>query len=387
MKKVNTGTFQKVPSGYNAFVPASLPFEGIELDSEIISLLSKAERGIGELKSIELILPNANLLIQKYALKEALLSSQIEGTRTTIAEVIESKKDNMMDVREVKNCMEAMEYGINKITKENFPLCMRLLKEIQGILMHNVRGGEQNKTPGEFRRSQNWIGGVSPSTAIFCPPIPEVMIEAISNLEKYLHEDNDLPDLIKCSLIHYQFEAIHPFCDGNGRTGRMLIILYLISKGILNSPILYLSLYFKQNRNDYYHHLLVTSKNGDVYSWIKFFLYGIIAVSTQVIETTKAIVDLKNKDIEKIGYTRHKIMHSSRLEGYRFEIIDYLMQNPLIEVKDIQKHLDVAYNTANTIVQKLVSLEVLEQISEGERNKKYVYRKYMNILEQGCENF
>jgi Fic family protein len=376
MKKVNTGTFQKVPSGYNAFVPANLPFEGIELDSETISLLSKAERGIGELKSIELILPNANLLIQKYALKEALLSSQIEGTRTTIAEVIESKKDNMMDVREVKNCMEAMEYGINKITKENFPLCMRLLKEIQGILMHNVRGGESSKTPGEFRKSQNWIGGVSPSTAIFCPPTPDVMIEVISNLEKYLHEENDLPDLIKCGLIHYQFEAIHPFCDGNGRTGRMLIILYLISKGILNSPILYLSLYFKQNRKDYYYHLLETSKNGDIYSWIKFFLFGIIAVSTQVIETTKAIIDLQKSDKAKIVSMK-----------YSNEVIDYLMQNPVVEVKELQKHLEVAYNTANTIVQKLVSLEVLEQISAGDRNKKYVYRQYMNILEQGCENF
>ncbi len=376
MKKINTGIFQKVPAGYTAFVPANLPFEGIKLDSEIINLLSKAERGIGELKSIELILPNANLLIQKYALKEALLSSQIEGTRTTIAEVIESKKDNMMDVREVKNCMEAMEYGINKITKENFPLCLRLIKEIQGILMHDVRGGEPNKTPGEFRKSQNWIGGVSPATAAFCPPTPEVMIEAISNLEKYLHGENDLPDLIKCGLIHYQFEAIHPFCDGNGRTGRMLIILYLISKGILNSPILYLSLYFKQNRNDYYHNLSATSKNGDVYSWVKFFLHGITAVSTQVIETTKAILDLQKADKAKISL----IKQSS-------EIIDFLMQNPVVEVKDLQIHLGVAYNTTNTIVEKLINYGILEQISEGNRNKRFVYRDYMDLLEQGCENF
>ena len=376
MKKVNTGIFQKVPSGYTAFVPANLPFENIELDSAIISILSKAERSIGELKSVELILPNANLLIQKYALKEALLSSQIEGTRTTIAEVIESKKDDMMNVREVKNYIEAMEYGINKVANENFPLCSRLIKEIQGILMKNVRGGESSKTPSEFRKSQNWIGGLNPATAVFCPPTPENMIEGMSNLEKYLNEEDSLPDLIKCALIHYQFEAIHPFCDGNGRTGRILIILYLISKGILSSSILYLSLYFKQNRNDYYHYLLTTSKQGDIYSWIKFFLHGIIAVSNQVVEATKAILDLQTQDKTKISDIK-----------YNNEIIDFLLQNPVIQVKELQEHLQVAYNTTNSIVEKLVKLEILEKTSQGNRNKKFVYRQYMNILEQGCENF
>ena len=379
MKKVNTGIFVRASvnsSEYKAFVPATLPFENIELDADIISILSKAERSIGELKSIELILPNANLLIQKYALKEALLSSQIEGTRTTIAEVIENKKDNMMNVREVKNYIEAMEYGMNKITKENFPLCLRLIKEIQGVLMKNVRGGEASKTPSEFRKSQNWIGGLSPATAVFCPPTPENMLDAMSNLEKYLNEEDALPDLIKCALIHYQFETIHPFCDGNGRTGRILIVLYLVSKGILNSSILYLSLYFKQNRNDYYHYLSTASKQGDVYSWIKFFLHGIIAVSKQVIETTKAILKLQKQDKVKISEIK-----------YNDKIIDFLMQNPVIQIKELQKHLKVTYNTTNSIIEKLAKLEILEQASKGNRNKKFVYRKYMSILEQGCENF
>ena len=376
MKKINTGKFQKVLGKYNAFFPANLPFKDIVLEDEIINLLVKAERAVGELKAIESILPNSNLLIQKYALKEALLSSQIEGTRTTIAKVIENKKDDMMDVREVKNCMDALQYGIDKMTKKNFPLCLRLIKEIHGILMNNVRGGEPNKTPGEFRKSQNWIGGLSPAEAVFCPPTPEIMIESISNLEKYLHEENGLPDLIKCGLIHYQFETIHPFCDGNGRAGRMLIILYLIQKNILNSPILYLSLYFKQNRNDYYHYLSTASKNGDINSWIKFFLRGIIAVATQVIETTKAIIKLQKTDIKKTASINNGEA-----------IIEYLMRNPLIETKDLQIHLKISYNTTNTIIQKLLSLKILEQKSSGTRNKKYIYKKYLNILERGCENF
>lgn len=377
MIKINTGTFQKVVSGYAAFYPARLPFDALTLNDDIISKLTIAERAIGELRGVELILPNAELLLQKYALKEALLSSQIEGTGTTIVEIIQGNKDNMMDVREVNNCMQALNYGIKKMRDEDFPLRLRLIKEIQGILMADVRGGQPENTPGEFRKSQNWIGGVNPATAAFVPPPPEVMIDAISDLENYLHEENGLPDLIKCALIHYQFEAIHPFCDGNGRTGRMIIILYMLMKGILNSPILYLSFYFKQNREMYYYHLSAVSKKGEVYSWIQFFLDGIIATSKQVVTTTKGILALQKYDKIKL----------SEITRYNNEVIDFLMQRPVIEIKELEEKLGVSYNTAKSIVEKMVEVGILEQISEGHRNKRYVYKAYMAILEEGCENF
>ncbi|MFI3242406.1 MAG: Fic family protein [Alphaproteobacteria bacterium] len=363
--KIDTG------KGYNAFRPLLLKNVGQELNiSSLYSDITSATLALGELNAINQLLPNPDLLIEKYALKEAVLSSQIEGTQSTMIEVLENE-DNFnptIDVLEVKNYLNAMKFGVDQIKNNKLPLSSRLLRECHNILMKNVRGGENNKTPGEFRKSQNYIGGSKPSDAVFVPPIEDDIADLMSDLEKYIHYGN-LPDVINIALIHYQFETIHPFLDGNGRIGRLLISLFLIHKGILNHPTLYLSLYLKKHKIEYYDLLTNVRENNDYTRWISFFLKGITSVCKQIIETTKKIQKLKDDKLLVVkGDKEHKLL-------------DIVFIRPALDISFVEKELSISKATANKLVNSFVDKKILVQSNKTQRYKKYIFKEYIDIIE------
>ncbi len=363
---------------YSYFLPSEFPLQDLDL-SNIQNTLSEADRYIGQLHGIENNIPHFELIIERYAQKEALLSSQIEGTQSSLVALLSDndKSSKSMDIREVKNYFNALNHGIKRIKQDNFPLCLRLLKEIHEILMTDVRGGESGNTPGELRKTQNWIGGTRPSNAMFVPPAPEKVSDLMSNLEKYIHED-DIPPLVKCALLHYQFETIHPFCDGNGRTGRILITLYLIYKDIISSPILYLSLFFKIDRQSYYDALTLPRKMGNFESYIGYFLNGIIVTSKQVIETSRKINELQLFNGVKIADMN---------DDNAIILSSFIQKNPILQIKDFTANHHISFPTASKLFEKFVKMGILEQISEGQRNKRYKYSEYMKIFEEGTENY
>lgn len=371
---MKSGIFIDSGRGFKCFEPIALQYIERKLEiAPLYRLLERANMALGELRALDDLLPNPKLITGRYMEKEAVLSSQIEGTQSTLSDIIENKnitENSDTDIKEVTNYLDALNYGIKKITKENFPISNRLLKECHEILMTGVRGGEPSKTPGEFRRTQNFIGGSSPSNAFYVPPSEENVLDLMSGLEKYIHY-GELPDLIKIALIHYQFETIHPFLDGNGRIGRLIITLYLINQDILKSPTLYLSLYLKTRQIDYYDHLTNVRLNGGYDKWIKFFLEGIIKVSNQVMMTTRKILDLKENDKQKIKTENEYIL------------LDFLFIKPIVNIKQIETHLDVSNKTANTLATKFEKKGILKQANSKQRNKKYVYSGYMSIIEAG----
>jgi len=365
--------------GYKAFIPNPLPPKPpLNIDSEMIELLSRSDTAIGRLSGISETLPNPDLFVAMYVRKEAVLSSQIEGTEASLEDVLEYESENRPktlanDVTEVVNYVRAMNCGLERI--DELPLSLRLIREIHAELMKGVRG--EDKTPGEFRKTQNWIGpkGSTLNTARFIPPPPHEMIQAMSELEKYIHSELKYPLLIECGLIHSQFETIHPFLDGNGRIGRLLITFFLCYKKILKKPLLYLSHYFKQNRLEYYDRLMAIRDIGDFESWIKFFLKGIIHVTGEACETSHKIINLRNKDkagINKIYKRTSKvaILHEK------------LFDRPIVSIKDIAKMINTTFPTANDICMKLIKLGVLKEITGQERNRMFVYKKYLDILKQ-----
>ena len=307
-KDSTSGRILKTSQGYYAFIPNPLPPE-IKYTQELVNLLSEANRHLGNLNGIGTLLPNPNLLIIPYVRREAVLSSRIEGTQTSLSELFyfeaakreERKKESKKtDVLEVLNYVKAMDYGIKKL--KELPLCLRLIKEMHGILMRGVRG--EHLTPGEFRRSQNWIGppGCTLNEAMFVPPPVDKMTQALGDFEKFLNDKERLPGLVQCALIHYQFEAIHPFLDGNGRMGRLLIMLFLCERKYLVYPMLYLSAFFEKYRREYYDRLLTVSQRGEWEEWLKLFLRAVIIESQDAIENSKAILNLLEsykKDVQQ----------------------------------------------------------------------------------------
>ncbi len=373
-----SGTFIDTGKGYKAFSPILL--EDVEKKLElnnIYPLIDAANTSVGELRALETLLPNPDLLLRKYALKEALLSSEIEGTQSTLVEVLEKQNNSddslSVDVREVMNYEKALNHGINRIKNENFPLCLRLLKECHNILMRNVRGGEPARTPGEFRRTQNWIGGSSLADAIFVPPQVSEVNSLLSELEKNIHESN-FPQLVKIALIHYQFETIHPFLDGNGRIGRLLVNLYLIEKKLLNYPTLYLSLYLKEHKHEYYQKLTNVRKNGDYIEWVKFFLQGVIDTSAQIMKTTKNIQNLAEQDKQRLN-TKNEYL-----------LLDFLLSQPVVDIKMVEEKLGIANMTANTLVKKFEEKSIMIQTNKNKRYRKYRYNKYTDIINAGLNN-
>ncbi len=342
-------------------------------------LLSDADRALGAINTIASVLPNPDLFVAMFIQKEALLSSQIEGTQSSLTDVLGADEAHVptADVAEVVNYVKAMRYGLHRLLEDGFPMCLRLLREIHGVLMQQVRGGRLALTPGEFRSGQNWIGGVNLKTARFIPPPPDGMHAALDNLEKYLYQDNDLPVLVQCALIHYQFETIHPFNDGNGRLGRLLITFFLVWRGVMEEPMLYLSAYLKIHQQEYYDRLMQVRNSGNYEAWVRFFLEGIISVSEQVVSTTKRLQQLERDDTDRL------IAANAGQEAIR--LLRFLMQQPVVLVKDVEQELGVSYGKANALTAIFEELRVIKQISQGRRNRKFAYKDYIDILAEGTE--
>lgn len=362
------GHLIKTPRGYSAFEPSKLPIS-LKIDNELLQLAGQADWCLGGLSSLEKVIPNTTLLLRPYAVKEALVSSEIEGTQSTLSDVLAEEKEisDNIDIREVQNYEKAINAGIHSIIKDNIPITLRLLKELHSILLKDVRGGETEKTPGEFRRSQNWIGGKNISSAVFVPPSPETLMQHLYNLEDYINS-RDLPPIIKAALIHYQFETIHPFIDGNGRIGRILVTLYLMQESLLQSPILYLSLYFKENKIQYYDLLTNVRTTGNYENWVKFFLKGVIEVCEEVKEKTNYILYLmKNyKDNYKDPY------------GF----IDFIFTKPVFKVQDVATALKVSLKTAYHIVYQFEKEKVIVTKNDNKRNKRYQFKLYIALLSE-----
>lgn len=358
---------------YKSFRPAALPPE-IEMDAEMISALTGAAKAITRLDTLSSYIPNMNLFVSMYVRKEALLSSQIEGTQATLEDVLDPliEKNANQNVADVINYIQATEYALNRL--DTLPLCNRLLKETHAILMQGVRG--QEKSPGEFRISQNWIGaaGSTLKTARYIPPCPEDMIQAMSDLEKYMNAKDDTLDvLIQAALIHYQFEAIHPFPDGNGRVGRLMITLFLMEKKLLQTPALYISYYLKQNRIEYYDRMSEVRNKDNYEQWIKFFLRAVKESAEDASETILKLSKLHEKNAEIINGMGRAAKTGSRL-------FFYLEQNPIIDIRKTSDELGLAYSTISATVNRFVEESILAQTNNASRNRVFAYTEYLDIL-------
>ena len=377
------GTFQKITSGgeaYKVYTPGTLPPK-IKLET-FYALLDQANQGLGKLDAMNFFLPDVNLFIYLYVRKEALLSSQIEGTQSSLADLLlveNNKKPSvpLSDVEEVTNYVAAINYGINKIQKENFPVSLRLIREIHTILMRGVRG--QDKNPGEFRYSQNWIGGTRPGNAIFVPPPPQEVIELMGDLEVFIHSKSiNLPLLIKIAMIHLQFESIHPFLDGNGRLGRLLVTLLLCEKNLIKQPIFYLSYFFKKHRAEYYKLLQKVREENDWDKWIKFFLQGVIETSQDAFETAMRLMHLMKTDLEKIRTLGRASKSVER-------VFTYLQRKPIIGIPELSSSLKLSPHTIKLSLDHLETLGVIKEITGLRRGMTYTYDKYLSILREGDE--
>lgn len=361
-------------SAYESFLPNPLPPKPeLKIDESILTLLIKANRSIAKLDEISERIPNISLFISMYIRKEALLSSQIEGTQATLDDILDPgiEKNTNQNISEVIHYIMAINYAEKRL--ETFPLCNRLLLEIHEILMKDGRGKEKN--PGEFRRSQNWIGpgGSTIKTAKFIPPSPPDMQEAMSALEKYINDENDTDILIKIALIHYQFETIHPFLDGNGRIGRLMINLLLKINGLLKYPILYISYFLKRNRVEYYDRLTEVREKGNYEQWVKFFLQAIDESALDAISSIAQMVALHAKNVEKIASQEISLKTINK-------VFEYIENKPIIEIKKTSSELGIAYNTVSKSVDTLVDLGILKKITDGRRNRRFAYDEYLQIL-------
>ncbi len=373
-----SGIFRKTQMGYTAYIPADLPPEPpVNLEGDMGMLLSRADQALGAINTIATILPNPELLVAMFIQKEALLSSQIEGTQSSLIDVLGAEDDHepTSDVGEVVNYINAMRYGLSRIRDDDFPMSLRLIREIHNILMQQVRGGKAPLTPGEFRTTQNWVGGSNLNNARYVPPPPHEMLAGLDNLEKYLHGEEETPVLIRCALIHYQFETIHPFNDGNGRLGRLLITFFLVWQGVLDEPMLYLSAYLKTHQQEYYDRLQQVRTSGHFEAWVHFFLEGVVTVSDQVVKTTKAIQRLERTDTDRI------LEGSSGHSGVL--LLRYLMEQPVVRVRDVEEKLKISYSKANNLLSEMETQGIMKQITEGRRNRKFIYREYIDILSEG----
>lgn len=355
------------------------PKPSIHLSEQLQIQLSQADRAIGALNMVLSVLPNPELLTGMFIQKEALLSSQIEGTQSSLVDVLGAGEESIptKDVGEVLNYVRAARHGLHRMTVDDMPLCLRIVKEMHQILMENVRGGVAGLTPGEFRTMQNWIGGSAPSNARFVPPPAEELLEGLSNLENYMNTAKQLPPLVQCALLHYQFETLHPFNDGNGRVGRLLITLYLVSQLVLEQPVLYLSAYLKIHQQEYYDRLQQVRVEGTYEKWIAFFLEGIETVSNMVIDTTRRIQKLEREDIDRM------IDAGAGSDGVSF--LRFLLVQPIIQIQDLEKHIGKSRNKADKLVKLAEQLGIVKQINQGRRNRKYAYSEYIDILSEGTE--
>lgn len=375
---MRTGTFINQLDGtsrYKAFIPNKLPFD-INIDPELQTLLSKADIGLGRLDGVADSLPKdiVDFFILMYVRKEATLSSQIEGTQATFVDVLKAEAriedaETHKDVDEVLNYISAMNYGLDRL--KTIPLSLKIIKEIHKTLLHGVRG--EWKTPGEFRTSQNWIGGSNLQTAKFIPPPHHEVIQMMSNIEEYMHDDSLVPMLIKIGLIHAQFETVHPFLDGNGRIGRLLITFYLCQQGVLKKQLLYLSDFFKENRQDYYDKLNNFRRSDDIEGWLKFFMQGIIETSEKSVETARKIRELRDSHLNKVA-----AMGKSSEKGV--VLLNILYKTPIVRVKDVERFTSLSNPNALLLVNKFVRMGILQELTGQKRNRVFSYKEYIGMF-------
>jgi Fic family protein len=385
MSKGISGSYQTIALGgetVRAFVPAPLPpVPPIDLAGPRQSLLEQATLAVGRLDSISTLLPEPQLFLYAYVRREAVLSSQIEGTQSSLSDLLlfeleEAPGAPFDDVVEVSNYIAALEHGMGRLG-EGFPLCNRLLREMHERLMSRGRGRE--KEPGHFRRSQNWIGGTRPGNASFVPPPPEQVEPCMAALEAFLHDgSNATPVLIRAALVHVQFETIHPFLDGNGRLGRLLIALLLHHAGLLAQPLLYLSLYLKQNRTRYYELLDRVRAQGDWETWVDFFLEGVAQTANGAVQTARRLVDLFRAD-------RQRTQEVGRTAPNALRVLAALRQRPILGLPQLCQHTGMTFPTASKAMDKLVDHGIARELTGRRRNRVFVYRAYLDILNEGGE--
>ena len=382
-KKRHAGTYVQCSVGaenpYQAYIPNDLPLDPPLNMNSLSLLLDKANTAVGRMDGISTLLPDPFLFIYMYVRREAVLSSQIEGTQSSLSDLLQSEnietagRTSPDDIKEVSCYVSALGHGIERL--KDLPLSLRLIREMHEKLMDNARG--YNKQPGEFRKTQNWIGGNCPDNAVFVPPPPDKLIECLTAFESFLHNDK-LSPLVKIALAHAQFETIHPFIDGNGRLGRLLIAMMLQTEGILKHPLLYLSLYFKTHRQAYYDHLQSVRKTGDWESWVKFFLIGVGDTAKQATETAQRILKLFDDDhkrIEASGKSTKSIL----------TIYTHLKNNPFANTTTIRKETGLSQQTALRSLSALEELNIMKETTGKSRHKQFVYKNYLDILVEGTE--
>ena len=374
------GRYVTQPTGYRAFLPAPLPPDPpVAITGELQALLSEADRALGRLDGSIQTLPNPDLFVFMYVRKEAVLSSQIEGTQSSLQDVLAAEAkilapDRPADVDEVVNYVRAMNHGLRRLGE--LPVSVRLIREIHAELLQGVRGS--HLTPGELRTSQNWIGpgGCTLNEATFVPPPPYAVAEALSDLERFLHGADELPLLVKVGLAHAQFETIHPFLDGNGRVGRLLITFLLCEQLVLVKPVLYLSYYFKRHRQQYYEELQSVRDNGTWERWLAFFLRGVVEVSAQATDMARQILTLRETH-------RHVIAEKlGRAAGNGHRVLEYLYEHPIVSVNEVQALIGTTYPAANDLVSRLVDVGILDEVTGQARNRRFNYGSYIDLFNE-----
>lgn len=360
---------------YKSFSPSRINLEWTWEDPKINTLLAEANKKLGELNAFSLYVPDIDFFIAMHVIKEATTSSKIEGTRTgvdeallSIDEIVPEKRD---DWQEVQNYIAALNFSIEKLKK--LPLSTRLLKDTHKILLEGVRG--EAKMPGEYRTSQNWIGGASLKDAVFIPPHHNEVSDLMGDLENFIHNDKiEVPHLVRVAIAHYQFETIHPFLDGNGRLGRLMITLYLVSTGLLHKPTLYLSDFFERKRALYYENLTFVRTSNNLIQWLKFFLVAVIEISNKGIETFRAILKLK-ENIEEV-----KLLSLGKRVNNAKKLINFLYRKPLINVRDVENLLNVTTKPANAIIQEFCKLGILKEVTGYKRNRLFLFEEYYKLF-------
>jgi Fic family protein len=366
-----------------AFIPDPLPPDpGIELTGDDYELMERANRALGRLDGVTTILPDTELFLYLYVRKEAVLSSQIEGTQSSLSDLLLYENDEvpgvpMDDVVEVSNYVAALNHGLERL-REGFPLSLRLLREIHGILLREGRGSQ--KQPGEFRSSQNWIGGTRPGNAEYVPPPPDKVMDCMGELETFLHDEPErMPTLLKAGLAHVQFETIHPFLDGNGRVGRLLITLLLCVEDALTDPILYLSLYFKSHREEYYELLQRVRTEGAWADWLRFFMEGVKETADQAVEAARSILELFDEDRSRIDENLGRSAGSAR------RVHELLQRRPVVTTKRAAEQLPMSRPTVTSALDNLEALGIVHEMTGQERYRLYTYSDYFDILEEGTQ--
>jgi len=364
----------------NAFIPDPLPpSPPLLIDENLQEAMEQALLALGRLDSISTLLPDISLFLYMYVRKEAVLSSQIEGTQSSLSDLLAHEDAHNLgmpvdDVTEVSNYVAAMNHGLSRI-REGFPLSNRLIKEIHEVLLQTGRGTSKN--PGEFRRSQNWIGGSRPGNAVYIPPPPDEVVLCMSDLEKFFHDQPlRLPVLIKAALAHVQFETIHPFLDGNGRIGRLLITLLLCSEGVLSQPLLYLSLYFKTQRQEYYDLLQSVRTNGEWEAWVAFFLTGVTKTAAQAVSTAQDLIAMFARD-------RKRIADLGKISGSALRVHHVLQLKPIASVTSIAKTSGLSVPTINTVLNNLAGIGLIRELTGKKRGRIFSYAEYIKVLNEG----